>query len=162
MKNPNDLLKILGKLSDLPENEKACAQNAIDYLDFSYSPYSKFKVGASVMMEDGTVYGGANEENASYPLCLCAERVALHHASMRDRSQKMAAIAITVQHESKKIINPAMPCGACRQVILEYEHRNGGSPIKILLINDEQTVYMADSVKSLLPFSFSGDTLLED
>ena len=157
----NDLLKNIGKVWELPMMEKACVQKAIEYVDYSYSPYSNFKVGACVMMEDGSVYGGANEENASYPLCLCAERVALHHASMRDRSQHMVAIAITAKHESKKLIDPAMPCGACRQVILEYEYRNGNKPIKILLINDDEDVFMLESIKALLPHSFKGETLIE-
>lgn len=142
----------------LPPDDRACAIKAIEYLAFSYAPYSKFKVGAAVMMDDGSLYGGANQENASYPLCMCAERVALYHASMQSPDQLIKCMAITAKHNTKKLIQPAMPCGACRQVINEYEYRNK-QPIKLYLINDLKEAFMCESIKILLPFSFDGSVL---
>ncbi len=158
MKDNIPRLTKFDSIDKLPSKDANCVKQAIEYLGYAYAPYSNFLVGASVMMADGTLYGGANQENASYPLCMCAERVALYHAAMMERSQKISCIAITAKHHSKKLIDPAMPCGACRQVINEYESINKAK-IKIYLINDNQEVYMIDSIKPLLPYSFDGSVL---
>jgi cytidine deaminase len=159
MKHDYPKLTKFNKIKDLPIEVQPCIHNAIEYLDFAYAPYSNFKVGASVLMENGELYGGSNQENASYPLCMCAERVALYHAAMHKLEFNMKCIAITAKHKSKKLIDPAMPCGACRQVIREYEIRNN-SPITVYMINDLHEVFMIESIQSLLPYSFDGSVLL--
>jgi cytidine deaminase len=156
--NSIELIKI-GAMSNLPQADAACVKQAIDYLDFSYAPYSNFKVGASTMLSDHSLFGGANQENASYPLCICAERSSLYHMAMSRLVFDIHCIAITAKHESKKLSMPAMPCGACRQVILEYETRNG-SDIILYLINDDHEIYKLNSIKDILPFSFGSDVLL--
>jgi len=124
-----------------------CAKEA---RKLSYSPYSHFAVGAAVLCSDGSVYPGANIENSSYPLCLCAERNAIYNAMMdgktRDDFVAFALIADTTE--------PCSPCGACRQVLSE-------------LYPDDKPIYMANlkgdiketNTRELLPFAFSGDDL---
>lgn len=128
-----------------------CAKKA---LDLSYSPYSSFKVGAAILLEDGTQVPGANQENASYPLCLCAERNALAVANIQHPSQKMVAMAVVAAKEDIFV----SPCGACRQVIWENEQRNGG-PITMLIQGPNGSVYSFRSIGDLLPFGFSGTDL---
>lgn len=128
-----------------------CAKNA---LGLSYSPYSSFKVGAAILLEDGTQVPGANQENASYPLCLCAERNALAVANIQYPSQKMVAMAVVAAKEDIFV----SPCGACRQVIWENEQRNGAA-ITMLIQGPNGSVYSFKSIGDLLPFGFSGTDL---
>lgn len=128
-----------------------CAKKA---LNLSYSPYSSFKVGAAILLEDGTQVPGANQENASYPLCLCAERNALAVANIQYPSRKMVAMAVVAAKEDIFV----SPCGACRQVIWENEQRNGGA-ITMLIQGPEGKVYRFESIGDLLPFGFSGTDL---
>jgi len=130
---------------------------AIAQLDRSYAPYSKFHVGASVVLEDGTICGGSNQENASYPLCMCAERAALYHQAALHNAP-IVALAVTARYKDELVDEPAAPCGACRQVILEYEERQE-KDIEIYIIGRTKT-YRFESAKSLLPLSFGRDNLL--
>ena len=116
----------------------------------SYSPYSKFAVGAALLCNDGSVYIGANIENASFPLCMCAERNAIYNAMMDGKlSDDMVALAIVADTEE-----PCSPCGACRQVISELYPSD--APIYLANLNgDEQTTNIA----TLLPFAFDGRDL---
>ncbi len=116
----------------------------------SYSPYSKFAVGAALVCHDGSVYIGANVENASYPLCMCAERNALYGAMMDGkRADDMAALAIVADTEG-----PCSPCGACRQVISELFPKD--APIYLANLRGD---LVETSVEELLPFAFDGDDL---
>lgn len=124
-----------------------CAKKA---LDLSYSPYSSFKVGAAILLKDGTLVPGANQENASYPLCLCAERNALAVANIQFPSQKMVAMAVVAAKEDIFV----SPCGACRQVIWENEQRNG-VPITMLIQGPAGRIFSFKSIGDLLPFGFS-------
>ena len=149
----------IGTIDQAPIQHQACLKQAVSYIDYAYAPYSNFLVGASTLLKNGSIYGGANQENASYPLCMCAERVSLFHMAMDQKDFEIECIAITAKHQSKKLVNPAMPCGACRQVILEFEQRNK-KPIIIYLINDDGIVYKVDSIQELLPYSFDPSVLL--
>ena len=111
-------------------------------------------MGAAILLEDGTLVPGANQENASYPLCLCAERNALAVANIQYPSQKMVAMAVVAAKEDIFV----SPCGACRQVIWENEQRNGGA-ITMLIQGPEGKVYRFESIGDLLPFGFSGTDL---
>ena len=132
---------------------------AAESLDLAYAPYSKFRVGAALRTESGHIIKGANQENASYSLCICGERVALFNKAVQYPDATVTSLAIRVSG-SKPINRPAPPCGACLQVISEFERRQN-SPIRILLQGDTDEVLYFDSVKDLLPIQFDG-SFLED
>lgn len=119
----------------------------------SYSPYSNFRVGAAVLLDDGTIVEGSNQENSSYPQGLCAERTALFYAGSRYPDHKMAAICIAARGTDGEFTSlPITPCGGCRQVLWEYECRQK-SPIKVLLYGLDG-IYIISSVQRLLPLAF--------
>ncbi len=123
---------------------------ATEARNLSYSPYSKFKVGAALLCKDGKVFKGANIENSSYPLCMCAERNALYNAMMNGyKKEDFVALAISADTDE-----PCSPCGACRQVISELFPRDG----VIVLANLKGDV-KETNIEELLPFAFSGDDL---
>ena len=125
-------------------------QQAIEARKLSYSPYSNFKVGAALLCKDGKVFVGANVENSSYPLCMCAERNALYNAMMNGyKKSDFLALAIAADTDT-----PCSPCGACRQVISELFPRDG----EILLTNLKGDSYKTN-IDELLPLAFSGDDL---
>lgn len=126
--------------------------------DKAYAPYSKFKVGASVLLQNQTIIYGSNQENAVYPNGLCAERVALFNAASQFPDQPIISIAITVDNKHLNYDGIVSPCGGCRQGIIEYEYKFNAN-IKIYLLGKNQIVYQINSVKDILPFSFSGDVL---
>ena len=107
--------------------DKELAQAAIEATAQSYAPYSNFNVGAAVLFEDGVVVKGANQENAAYPSGLCAERTALFYASASRPDKAMTAIAIAAGQNGELCKNPATPCGACRQVMAQYQTKSGRS-----------------------------------
>ena len=116
----------------------------------SYSPYSKFKVGAALLTKDGKVFYGANIENSSYPLCMCAERNALYHAMLNGyKKDDFVALALTADTDT-----PCSPCGACRQVLSELFPREG----KIYMANLKGDI-QETNIEELLPFAFSEDAL---
>lgn len=124
----------------------------------SYAPYSEFKVGAAALLANGEIISGNNQENAAYPSGLCAERTAVFYAHSKYPDQKIEAIAITAWNKGDFTKDVITPCGACRQVLLEAENRFN-SPMKVLMCS-EDTVYVANSLKDLLPLSF-GDGMLK-
>lgn len=126
---------------------------AIKQLDTAYAPYSQFRVGAAVRLSDDSIYPGSNQENASYPLCICAERVALYVGAMYKPAVPPSVIAITIKNERMTIDGPVSPCGACRQVIAEFESRHQ-QPIRILLKSDGPQIYEIKTIKDLLPLGF--------
>jgi cytidine deaminase len=124
----------------------------------AYAPYSNFKVGAAVLLLNGETVIGNNQENASYPSGLCAERVAIFQAGARYPGVPVNAIAISASSGNFDLKSPAAPCGNCRQAIHEYEqHYN--SPVKILMMGVSGEVFMCDSIADLLPLAF-GKTYL--
>ena len=126
------------------------AKVAIEARNLSYSPYSKFKVGAALLCKDGKVFKGANVENSSYPLCMCAERNALYNAMMNGyKKEDFVALAIAAETDE-----PCSPCGACRQVISELFPRDGAIVLTNLKGDLKET-----NIDELLPFAFSGDDL---
>jgi cytidine deaminase len=121
----------------------------------AYAPYSKFRVGAAVLLDNGEVVTGNNQENAAYPSGLCAERVAVFYASSQHPDSKIVSVAISSSGSIEKLV---APCGSCRQALLEYENKQG-SDIKIVLRYEHEKAIIIPSVKSLLPFSFGPDCL---
>lgn len=131
------------------------AQNALPY---AYAPYSNFRVAAAARLEDGTVVTGWNTENASYPMCLCAEPATLAAAASQRPGMAVVAMAITVKAPSQVLDQPASPCGSCRQQLLEHEARFG-QPMRLILRGEEGPVFVFAAAGDLLPFGFSGKLL---
>ena len=124
----------------------------------AYAPYSEFKVGAAVLLDNGEIVIGNNQENAAYPSGLCAERVAIFAASANYPHSKIKAIALTAQSDKIPILSPISPCGACRQAIKEYEDKakNG---IKIIMFAENTGIQVIHSIEDLLPLSFGAEEL---
>ena len=112
-------------VEELPSQDRLLADAAIEAVALSYAPYSNFNVGAAVMFEDGEIVKGANQENAAYPSGLCAERTALFYASASRPDKAMIAIAIAAGQNGHLCESPATPCGACRQVMAQYQTKSG-------------------------------------
>lgn len=125
----------------------------------AYAPYSQFKVGAALLLKNGEIIVGNNQENAVYPAGLCAERVALFYASSKFPKQSILSLAIISFHKPKKNSKPVTPCGACRQAILEYELRFG-IDIRLLMSSESGETYVCNSVKELLPLAFNKTDLV--
>ena len=118
----------------------------------AYAPYSKFNVGAAVLFEDGVIVKGANQENAAYPSGLCAERTALFYASASRPDKAMVAIAIAAGQNGQLCEMPATPCGACRQVMAQYQLKSG-LPMRVLLVGAHK-IWRFEKVDDLLPLIF--------
>ena len=127
-------------------------------VDMAYAPYSHFKVGAAVILENGKVITGNNQENMAFPSGLCAERVAIFNAVSANPGIKIKAIAITAKSDEFPVEEPVTPCGGCRQTLIEYEN-NQGSPIRIILGCENGKVIIVNQVSDLLPLSFKGEKL---
>ncbi len=127
---------------------------------FSYAPYSHFHVGAAAILENGKIVTGTNQENASYPVTICAERSLLAAASSLFPKSAIKTMAISYHNFNDKANSekPISPCGMCRQSILEYEVR-ANSPIRIILSGLEGKVFVINSIKHLLPLSFTSADL---
>lgn len=124
----------------------------------SYAPYSKFHVGAAVRMANGDIVTGNNIENAAYPSGLCAERVTLFAAMAKYPGMPILALAVVAHSETKTIAEPAAPCGACRQVIVEVE-QSSKRPLRILCQGETGPVMAFDGIESLMPFVFQRSLL---
>jgi cytidine deaminase len=143
---------------ELDKNDRKLLEDAINGMHNAYAPYSRFNVGAAVLLENGIVVIGNNQENAAYPTGLCAERVAVFSASANYPGVPLKAIAVTAGSDNFHIDSPVPPCGACRQALAEYEHRFK-KKIRIILAGEKGKVVTADGIDALLPFQFNGDDL---
>ena len=142
----------------LPMEHKGLLKHAKNARKQAYAPYSNFKVGAAVLLENGEVVIGSNQENASYPSGLCAERVAVFQAGAKYPGVTIKAIAISSSLENIKTKRPAAPCGNCRQSIAEYEQKQK-SAITILMMGRSGPVYLSESIADLLPLAFDNSFL---
>ena len=139
-------------LDELKTKDRELAQAAIDATATAYAPYSKFNVGAAVLFEDGEIVKGSNQENAAYPSGICAERTALFYARASRPNKAMAALAIAASQEGNLLETPVTPCGACRQVMAQYQLKSG-IPMRILLVGAHK-IWEFEKVDDLLPFTF--------
>ena len=139
------------------EVEKSLIDAAKEATSNAYVPYSKFHVGAALLLENGKMITGNNQENAAYPSGLCAERTAVFYANAQYPDQKIEALAVAAFYNGKFTDDLISPCGSCRQVLLEVESRYN-SPVKIMLYKNGE-VYVAESMSSLMPLSFTKDAL---
>ena len=150
--------KEYSSVKELSKEDELLLYEAAEATNGSYSPYSNFAVGAAVLLENGEIIQGSNQENAAYPVGLCAERVALFYASHKYPNIAVKAIAITAKSESHPVEDPIKPCGSCRQVMAETEYRSG-QKMKIILKGESDRVIVFDETENLLPYSFSGDDI---
>ncbi len=141
----------------LPADDAALLQAARDAAPHAYAVYSAFNVGAAVELGNGKIVTGSNQENAAYPSGLCAERVAVFSASSQFPGEKMLSVAISC-YSAKTKDQPFSPCGACRQVLSEYEQKQG-TPIRIIMGGQTGSVLVSESVAALLPLAFSAAQL---
>lgn len=156
----NTSLEVIENTEQLQEADAELLKLAKSALAHSYSPYSNFKVAAGIRLENGVLLSGSNQENAAYPLCLCAERVAIAAADAQYPGVPIVAMAITVKNPEKVIDAPAFPCGACRQVLCETEQKHQ-QDIRLILQGEIGEIYIAPSGLSILPFSFDISFLKE-
>lgn len=142
---------------ELDQISRVLIDKAIEATNNSYSPYSNFKVGAALRLEDGTIVIGANQENAAFSVTMCAERSAIFNAQSNYPNLSITDIAIAARNSEGIIKSPISPCGSCRQVILEMEHRYKHN-IRILLYGADG-IYVINSIKDLLPLSFVDESM---
>ncbi|AWH83892.1 cytidine deaminase [Flavobacterium album] len=149
---------VYDSVADLPEPIQLLMQKALAVRKTAYAPYSRFRVGAAIQLDNGEVVIGSNQENAAYPSGLCAERVAVFHAGAAYPDAKILSLAITAAADDKVVDTPIPPCGACRQSLAEYEMKQD-VPMEIYFMGETGKVYKSDSLKNLLPLVFDKDYL---
>ena len=137
--------------SELTEEDKNLVNLAKEATKSSYAPYSHFNVGAALMLDNGVLIKGANQENAAFA-GICAERSACYNAGANYPGVGIKKIAITAFQNGDFVENPCAPCGVCRQALLEFEVQ-AGHPMEVLLVGRD-AIYRLDSIKSLLPLAF--------
>ncbi len=145
-------------IEELAADEQTLIQKAREITVNSYSPYSNFKVGVALLLDDGTIVTGTNQENAAYPSGLCAERTAIFYANSQYPNHAIVKMVITARKNNELVSNPITPCGACRQVMLESETRFQ-QEIKIIL-DGKDSILMVKDAKTLIPLTFTDKDLL--
>ncbi len=146
-------ITVFDSFDELLKEDKSLMNEAIKAKQNAYAPYSKFSVGAALLLEDGTIIKGNNQENAAYPSGMCAERVAIWNASSQFPDKKVVKLAISASSSSHIVKEPVAPCGACRQTLSEYEMKQK-EPIAVFFMGEEGKVIKASSVLDLLPIAF--------
>ncbi len=145
------------KPENLSEKEQQVIAEALQAAHNAYAPYSGFKVGAALLLDNGELVRGNNQENAAYPDGLCAERVAMFAANANHPDSGIEIMAVAAMIKGDFLEEPVYPCGSCRQALLESENRFG-KPVRILMYGKNR-IYIANSVKDLLPLSFDASFL---
>ena len=145
---------LLAQMKELTVTEQTLLQKAIESTHHSYAPYSHFHVGAALLLGNGEIVLGCNQENASFPAGICTERSAIFAAGAKYPDEPVVMLAIAARNSLGELLDdPISPCGICRQVILETESRFN-QPIRILLYGHKH-IYVINSIKQLMPLSFS-------
>ncbi len=144
-------------LEELPADQKELVDTAIASTESSNAKYSRFNVGAAVRLANGMIVRGANQENASFPLSICAERTAIFSAQVNFPDQPIVMIAICARNDDGLLKEPVTPCGSCRQVMVEMEDRYGND--MTVLLYGTGKIYRLRSAKDLLPLSFAGEDM---
>lgn len=150
--------EVFENVAELPEKIQTLMLQAIEVRKNAYAPYSHFRVGAAILLENDKIVLGSNQENAAYPSGLCAERVAIYQAGAIYPEAKMLTIAISAASDSNPTLSPIPPCGSCRQSIAEYEFKQD-TPIEIYFMGEKGEVYKSNSINNLLPLSFNKNSL---
>lgn len=140
-------------LEELAEEDRILLDAAIDATGSAYAPYSGFHVGAALLLDDGTIVMGSNQENMAYPSGLCAERTALFTAGASHPGKAVKSIAIIARNPDGQLV-AAAPCGACRQVMAEQQSRQQ-RPMRVICYYSDDKILVFDEIGSLLPFVFA-------
>lgn len=140
-------------LDEMSSDDRALAEAAVDAMKGAYAPYSHFHVGAAVRLSNGKIVTGANQENAAFPSGLCAERTAMFSASASYPDKCMTSIAIAGGVLGKLGSNPATPCGACRQVMAQYQTKSG-KPMSVIMVSSDK-IWKFEKVEDILPLIFN-------
>jgi cytidine deaminase len=151
-------LSVFESFEELSQSEKEFMNQAIEIRKKAYAPYSKFHVGAAIVLDNGVVLQGSNQENAAYPSGLCAERVVIFYAGANYPNNKIVKLFISATPSDRDSENPIPPCGSCRQSIAEYEIKQD-LPIEIYFMGAKGAICKSDSLKNLLPFMFDKSNL---
>lgn len=151
-------IKVFDNFDELDGDDSSLMSLAIEVRDTAYAPYSTFKVGAAILLENGEIITGTNQENAAYPSGLCAERVAIFYAGAQYPGVAIKKIAITAAASDGSSTEPVSSCGACRQSIAEYEQKQK-TPIEMLFMGETGKVIKTASLLDLLPLAFGADYL---
>ncbi len=144
---------VYDSIKELSNDVQDLMEQAIEIRKKAYAPYSQFRVGTAILLDNGKIILGSNQENAAYPSGLCAERVAIFHSGSVYPEAKIIKMAITAASDTNQTTAPIPPCGSCRQSIAEYEIKQE-SPIEIYFMGEIGEVYKSTSLKNLLPFMF--------
>ena len=144
---------IFDSLDELSDQTKHLFEEASIVRESAYSNYSRFSVGAALLLENGKILSGSNQENASYPLGLCAERTVLFYANSKFPNVKIKEIVIIAGSVDKINEKPVAPCGACRQVISEFQ-TNQNSDIALYFKGEKGKIIYTESINNLLPYKF--------
>lgn len=151
--NINTSFTVYSSAAELPEDVQRLMQHAVAIRKKAYAPYSKFRVGTALLLDNGQIVLGSNQENAAYPSGLCAERVAIFQSGAIYPEAKILKLAVTAASDTNPTLAPIPPCGACRQSISEYEFKQN-TPIEIYFMGESGEVYKSNSIANLLPLSF--------
>lgn len=151
-------IEVFEGLEQLTAEVASLMIQAIETRKNAYAPYSRFRVGAAILLDNGKIVLGSNQENAAYPSGLCAERVAIFQAGAIYPNVKIVKLAITAASDTNPTLSPIPPCGACRQSIAEYEFKQD-TPIEIYFMGESGEVYKSNSINNLLPLSFDKTSL---
>lgn len=146
-------ITVFESITELQVVDQDLMKHAIEARKKAYAPYSNFKVGAAILLDNGKIITGSNQENAAYPSGMCAERVAIYHAGSTYPDSIIQKIAISAASELNQTTTPIPPCGSCRQSIAEYEIRQE-LPIEIFYMGEKGEIHHSTSLKNLLPFMF--------
>lgn len=144
---------VFDSTQELPLDIQNLMEQAVAIRKNAYAPYSKFRVGAALLLDNGKIILGSNQENAAYPSGLCAERVAIFQSGALYPEAKILKLAISAASDTNQTIAPIPPCGSCRQSIAEYEIKQE-TPIEIYFMGEIGPIYKSASLKNLLPFMF--------
>ena len=151
-------LTVFDGITELQDVAKTLMEKAVQARLDAYAPYSKFKVGVALLLDNNEIIIGSNQENAAYPSGLCAERVAVFYAGAKYPNAKILKMAITAGSTTTVTDKPIPPCGACRQSVFEYEFKQD-SGIEIYFMGETGEVYKSDSIQNLLPLTFDKNFL---
>lgn len=152
------ILNVYENLNELPEDVYTLMERAVEAREKAYAPYSKFHVGAALILDNGEIITGNNQENASYPSGLCAERTAIYYAGSQYPEAKILRMAISAASKKQTTTKPIPPCGACRQAIAEYEVKQE-TPIEIYFMGEKGRIAKSSSLANLLPLVFDKSVL---
>jgi len=145
-------------VAELDTADRDLCREAVKAMANSHSPYSKFRVGAALLLRSGTIIHGSNQENVAYPSGLCAERVALFHWGANHPNDPIISMAVTAHTDEFELKQPVTSCGSCLQVLAEYEKKQGRQ-VKVILFVTDGPVWITNGIETFLPFLFFEDRL---